>query len=200
MVWRQWVTAHMHRQQSVTPPVLQHIKHDTWYQSSNYKNLYISEKHSNSEEGICEICQLLRRKIVMKHTSLYIFRVPDEGSSAREKLPSSSIFTHVFLYYSFPWFYCGEGVECFETWSLTLREECRLRVFENRILRRIFGPKRDENGEQRWLHNEELHSLYRSPNIIRVIKSVFTHNHYQTIWIHCFTKYLAIKLEEYWKK
>ena len=55
--------------------------------------------------------------------------------------------------------------------SLTLREESRLRVFENRILRRIFGPKRDENGEWRRLHNEELHSLYRSPNIVRVIKS-----------------------------
>ena len=58
-----------------------------------------------------------------------------------------------------------------ETWSLTLREESRLRVFENRILRRILGPKRDENGEWRRLHNEELHSLYRSPNIVRVIKS-----------------------------
>ena len=58
-----------------------------------------------------------------------------------------------------------------ETWSLTSREESRLRVFENRILRRIFGPKRDENVERRWLHNEELHGLYRSPNIVRVIKS-----------------------------
>ena len=45
------------------------------------------------------------------------------------------------------------------------------RVFENRILRRIFGLKRDENGEWRRLHNEELHCLYRSPNIVRVIKS-----------------------------
>ena len=54
---------------------------------------------------------------------------------------------------------------------LTLREESRLRVFENRILRRILGPKRDENGEWRRQHNEELHSLYRSPNIVRVIKS-----------------------------
>ena len=58
-----------------------------------------------------------------------------------------------------------------EAWSLTLREESRLRVFENRILRRIFGPKRDENGELRRLHNKELHSLYRSPNVVSVIKS-----------------------------
>ena len=47
--------------------------------------------------------------------------------------------------------------------------ECRLRVFENRILRRIFGPKRDENGEWKRLHIKELHSLYRSPNIVRVM-------------------------------
>ena len=58
-----------------------------------------------------------------------------------------------------------------ETWSLTLRQEHRLRVFENRILRRIFGPKRDENWEWRRLHNEKLHSLYRLPNIAKVIKS-----------------------------
>jgi hypothetical protein len=58
-----------------------------------------------------------------------------------------------------------------ETWSLTLREEHRLRVFENRVLRRIFGPKREEGGSTRKLHNDELHSLYSSPNIVRVIKS-----------------------------
>jgi hypothetical protein len=61
-----------------------------------------------------------------------------------------------------------------ETWSLTLREEhtCRLRVFENRVLRRIFGPKREEVTESwRKLHNEELRKLYSSPNIIRIIKS-----------------------------
>ena len=52
----------------------------------------------------------------------------------------------------------------------TLREERRLRIFENRVLGRIFGPKRDANGEWRRLHNDELHSLYRSPNIVRVIK------------------------------
>jgi hypothetical protein len=56
--------------------------------------------------------------------------------------------------------------------SLTLREEQRLRVFENRVLRRIFGSKRDEATEDwRRLHNEELNDLYSSPNIIRVIKS-----------------------------
>jgi hypothetical protein len=52
-----------------------------------------------------------------------------------------------------------------------LREEHRLRVFENRVLRRIFGPKREEYGSWRKLHNDELHSLYSSPNIVRVIKS-----------------------------
>ena len=57
-----------------------------------------------------------------------------------------------------------------ETWSLTLREERRLWLFKNRVLRRMFEPKRDENGEWRRPHNEELHSLYRSPNIVSVIK------------------------------
>jgi hypothetical protein len=59
-----------------------------------------------------------------------------------------------------------------ETWSLTLMEECRLRVFENRVLRRIFGPKRDEvTGEWRRLHKRELYTLYSSPHIIWLIKS-----------------------------
>jgi hypothetical protein len=59
-----------------------------------------------------------------------------------------------------------------ETWSLPLREEQRLRLLENRVLRRIFGPKRDEaTGEWRRLHNEELNDAYSSPNIIRAIKS-----------------------------
>jgi hypothetical protein len=57
-----------------------------------------------------------------------------------------------------------------ETWSLTLSEEHRLKDFENRLLRRIFGPKREEDGSWRKLHNDELHSLYSSPNIVRVIK------------------------------
>jgi hypothetical protein len=59
-----------------------------------------------------------------------------------------------------------------ETWSLTLREEHRLRVFEDMVLRRRFGRGRDEvTGDWRKLHNEELHNLYSSPNIIRMIKS-----------------------------
>ena len=68
----------------------------------------------------------------------------------------------------FPVVLCG----C-ETWSLTLREERKLRVFENLVLRRIFGPRRDEiTGEWRRLHNEELNDFYSSPNIVRVIKSI----------------------------
>jgi hypothetical protein len=59
-----------------------------------------------------------------------------------------------------------------ETWSLTLREVHRLKVFENMVLSRIFGPKRDKvMGEWKKLHNEELHDLYSSPSIIRIIKS-----------------------------
>jgi hypothetical protein len=60
----------------------------------------------------------------------------------------------------------------YETWSLTLREERRLRVFENRVWRRVFGPKRDEvTGEWRKLHNEELNDLFTLPNIVQVVKS-----------------------------
>jgi len=59
-----------------------------------------------------------------------------------------------------------------ETWSLSMREKDRLRLFENRVLRKIFGPKRDKvTGEWGRLHNEELNDLYTSPNIVRVIKS-----------------------------
>jgi hypothetical protein len=57
-----------------------------------------------------------------------------------------------------------------ETWSLTLREEHRLRVSEKIVLRRIFGPKREEDGSWRKLHNDQLHNLYSSPNIVKVIK------------------------------
>jgi hypothetical protein len=61
--------------------------------------------------------------------------------------------------------------EC-ETWSLALREEQRLRLFENRVLRRTYGPKRDEvTGEWRKLHSEGINNLYPSPNIIKQIKS-----------------------------
>jgi len=64
---------------------------------------------------------------------------------------------------------CNDGCE---TWSLTRKEERRLRLFENRVLRRKSGPKRDEvTGEWRKLHIEELNNLYCSPNIVRAIKS-----------------------------
>jgi len=60
----------------------------------------------------------------------------------------------------------------FEIWSLILQEERKLRLFENMVLRRIFGPRRDKvRGKWRRLHNEELNDLYSSPNIVRVIKS-----------------------------
>ena len=60
----------------------------------------------------------------------------------------------------------------YENWSLTLREERRLRVFENRVLRRIFGSNKDEvTGEWRKLHNKELNNPYPSPSIVRVKKS-----------------------------
>ena len=67
---------------------------------------------------------------------------------------------------------CKEILYGCETWLLTVREECRLRVFENRVLRKVFGPNRDElTGEWRKLHNEELNDLYSLPNIVRVVKS-----------------------------
>jgi hypothetical protein len=60
----------------------------------------------------------------------------------------------------------------YETWTLTLRVERRLRVFENTVLRKIFGPKREEvTGKWRRLYNEKLNDLYSSPSIVRVIKS-----------------------------
>jgi hypothetical protein len=78
-------------------------------------------------------------------------------SSAVEKLKTKN--TPVVLYGS-------------ETWSLTLKEEHRLRAFENRVLRRTFGPKRvEEKGEWKKLHNEELHNLYSSPCITEIIES-----------------------------
>jgi hypothetical protein len=58
-----------------------------------------------------------------------------------------------------------------ETLSLTVREEQRLRAFENRVLRKVFGPKSEEDGSWRKLHNDELHGLCSSPNIVRMIKA-----------------------------
>ena len=80
----------------------------------------------------------------------------------------SSTLTMVYIYI----YAVQQDVYGCETWSLILREEHRLRGFENRVLRRIFGPKRDGvTGERRKLHNEELNDLYCSSDIIRVIES-----------------------------
>jgi hypothetical protein len=83
------------------------------------------------------------------------------------RLLSKNVQIRIYKNIIFPVVLCG----C-EIWSLTLKEEHRVKVFENRVLRRIFGPKRDEvTGGWRKLHNEELHNLYSSPSIIRMIKS-----------------------------
>jgi hypothetical protein len=89
-----------------------------------------------------------------------------------------TVFTHVVEFINFLRYFVHIQIllpvilyEC-ETWSLTLREERRLRVFENRVLRRVFGPKGDEvTGEWRKLRNEELNDMYSLPNIVRVVKS-----------------------------
>ncbi|KAJ4450460.1 hypothetical protein ANN_01885 [Periplaneta americana] len=96
----------------------------------------------------------------------------DERVNCREKLLSSSLLSknlkvRIYKTVILPVLLYG----C-ETWTLTLREEHRLRVFENKVLRKIFGAKRDEvTGEWRKLHNTELHALYSSPDIIRNLKS-----------------------------
>ena len=82
-------------------------------------------------------------------------------------LLSKSLKIKIYRNIILPVVFCG-----YETWSLTLKEERRLRVFENRVLKRIFGPKGDEvTKEWRKLHNDELNDLYSSPNNVRAIKS-----------------------------
>ena len=83
------------------------------------------------------------------------------------RLLSKNLKIRIYRTIILPVIFCG----C-ETWSLTLREERKLKLFENMVLRRIFGPRRDEvMGEWRRLHNEELNDMYFAPNIVRVIKS-----------------------------
>jgi hypothetical protein len=103
-------------------------------------------------------------KIRLKSANACYHSVQDLlSSSLLSKNTKIKIYRSIIL----PVFLCGS-----ETWSLTLKEEHRLRVFENRVLRRIFGRKRDGvTWEGRRLHNEERNDRYSSPNIIRVIKS-----------------------------
>ena len=90
----------------------------------------------------------------------------ESRKASSDVLKPRSIYIYINIIINLPVFLYG----C-ETWSLTLREERRQRVFENWVLRRIFGPKRDEvTGEWKKLHNEELNNLYSSPNIVRAIK------------------------------
>jgi hypothetical protein len=82
-------------------------------------------------------------------------------------LPSKNIKIRIYITVILPVVLYGS-----ETWCLTLREEHRLRVLQNRMLNRIFGLKRDEvTGGWRKMHNEELHNFYSSPNIIKMMKS-----------------------------
>ena len=88
----------------------------------------------------------------------------DNPSSTRLLSKNIKIQIYRLIILSVVWYGCG-------TWTLTVREEHRLRVFQNRVLRRIFGPKREEvTRECRRLHNEDLRELHSSTNIIRVIE------------------------------
>jgi hypothetical protein len=118
------------------------LGHDSNNLNLNKKK--IKRKFNSGEACYHSVQNLLPSRLLLKNLKIRIYK---------------TIILPVFLY------------EC-EIWSLTLREEHGLKVFENKAMRRIFGPKRDEvTGEWRKLHNVELHDLYSSPNAIRIIKS-----------------------------
>jgi hypothetical protein len=111
---------------------------------TNQNDIYYEIKSRLNSENACyySVQNLLSSRLVSKNLKIRIYR---------------TVILSVMLY-------------GYETWSLIFGEEHRLRVFKNRVLRRIFGPKREEDGSWRKLHNDELHNLYSSPNIVRVVK------------------------------
>jgi hypothetical protein len=125
------------------------------------------------EEHACKFHIIVQEFTPHTHTQMWKDHVTRRGSNRRPKIwkcvPTCdfSIIRWAGIFIILPVVLYG----C-ETWSLTLRGERKLRVFENMVLRRIFGPRRDEvTGEWRRLHNEDLNDLYSSPNIVRAIKS-----------------------------
>ena len=124
----------------------------------NIRRIYASEKLATQRLGIKGLQMCCKQWRVM----LPYFKVQN---NLRLKLLSLNLGKHVTfkIYLTITLQVVLQGCE---TWYLTLREECMLKEFEISILRRIFGPKSDANGKWRGLHNDEFHSLYRSPNIV----------------------------------
>ena len=113
----------------------------------------------------------ITREIVWPRLPVSVGRNPVGTQNIGQVLPNGYL-QLVLNLRRFELFFVTQNIYGCETWSLTLRKERRLRVFRNRVLRRIFGPSWDEvTGQWRKLHNEELNDLYSSPNIFRVIKS-----------------------------
>jgi len=132
------------------------IEHSSFERVEKFKYLGTTITHQNSSQE--EIKSRLKSGNVCYHSAQYLL-----SSSLLYKNLKIKIYRAIIL----PVVLYG----C-ETWSLTLREERKLMMFEDRVLRRIFGPKRDElTGEWRKLHNVELNDLYSSPNTVRMITS-----------------------------
>jgi len=141
--------------------VITHLRHSNF---ASALHLIKTFKNNVSCSFILHNFQTCLFTELVRHTGACCYSVQNLLSS---RLLSKNLKIKIYRTIILPVVLCG----C-ETWSLTLREERKLRVFEKKVLRRIFGPSRDEvKREWRRLHNEELNDLYSSPNIVRVIKS-----------------------------